>query len=167
MSLSLDKIAEDYYSHAYGEDWRSFYNYLSRLDKAFGFGYLELEESADLNISKLYNPERAKLLSEVPEIIKEGRALIKEHYNSPIRLITASVRILEEHARYAELYADALSSKAVGEDDEAIRKVEKMMMELSAREPITELYFDYELASRYVMQPILEKGRSSLSIDTM
>ena len=167
ISLTFDEIVEDYYSSAYGEAWKSFYTYLERLGEAFGFKYLELEESANEEISKLYNPERAKELSTVSEIIAEGRALIKEWYNSPVRVRTASVRILEEHARYAELYADALYSKAVGNDDEAIEKANRMMEEISAREPITELYFDYELASRYVMQPILEKGKSAVSIDTM
>ena len=167
ISLSLDEIAEDYYSHAYGEEWRSFYDYLAQLDHAFGFKYLELEESADYDISKLYNPERAEMLKESADIIAYGRELIREHYNSPIRLRTASVRILEEHARYAELYADALYSKAVGDDDEAIEKVDEMMRELSAREPLTELYFDYELATRYITQPIYEKGKGAVGIDTM
>jgi hypothetical protein len=67
----------------------------------------------------LYAPERVKMLDEVAKIVEEGRKLIAEHYNSEYRVRTVSVRLLELHALYSELFANALKEKALGHDDAA------------------------------------------------
>lgn len=166
MSLTLKQITEDYYFTAYGEDWRDFYDYLSELEAAFDFGYMEMEQSEDERVSRLYSPSRARLLSGVPAIIERGRALINSHYNYPERIRTASVRILEEHARYAELYAAAVREKAIGNTKGATEALELLIEHISEREPYTELYFDMELAERYIGLAIRESGTETVSVDS-
>ena len=39
-SLSPEEIAEDYFSHAFGEDWKSFYDYLAKLEEKIPFHYV-------------------------------------------------------------------------------------------------------------------------------
>ena len=163
ISLTLEEMAQDYYSHAYGEDWREFYDYLSELDRAFGFAYMELEESADESISSYYNPQRAELLATVPEIVERGMALIKAHYDSPDRVRTVSVRILEHHAKYAQLLADAVCSKAKGEDEEAMSKGEELYNLLSEIEPHVETYLDMNLTAVYIRYMLGQKGKPRAS----
>jgi hypothetical protein len=118
-SVTYEALLEDYYFHAYAENWRKFADYLGELGDAIGFAYLEGEESVDESRGKYYNPERANKLRGVPEIVKKGREIIEENYNFPIRVRTASVRVLEYHAEYAERLAKALAFKADGKDAEA------------------------------------------------
>ena len=66
-----------------------------------------------------YAPSHVENLRRGKEIVKEGRELISKHYNSEYRIRTFSVRLLEKHADYMELFADALIPKAVGDDKKA------------------------------------------------
>ena len=150
LSLTYEELLEDYYSHAYGEDWKRFADYLYELGDAMGFGFMEGEESEDETVSSYYSPKRAKRLADVPTIVERGKALIEEHYNSDVRTQTVSVRLLEIHAEYAKRLAEFLKLKAMGG---SLEETEKLLTDtvadyMSAMEPITERYFDFELAIR-------------------
>ena len=149
-SLSIDEIKEDYFSHAFGEDWKKFYDYLSKLTEAFGHDYLSGDLYRKTGKSKqyaptesvLFAPERVEKLRSVHEITKEGRALIAEHYNSDYRVRTVSVRLLEFHALYADLFADALIEKAQGNDDKADELYENFKAEVGKHELAFERWYD-------------------------
>lgn len=143
VSLSFDDIAKEYFSCAFGEDWRSFYSYLERLGKAFDMKFLEGEIYYDPENSPYYNPDHLKSLEGVSDILKEGRELIKAHYNQPQRVQTVSVRILEKHAIYAELLADALISKAAGRDDEAMEKYKSLIDRFGREEIFVDRFYDH------------------------
>ena len=121
---------EDYFSHIYGKDYKLFVDYLERINRAFDYGYLEGQKCADENRTAYYNPDHAKSLETVRDIVAEGLELIKSHYNSDIRVQTVAARVLEVHAKYVLLIADAFIKKALGDDEgaEALFKVaaEKM-----------------------------------------
>lgn len=148
LSLTYEELLEDYYSCAYGEDWKQFADYLLELADAMGFGFMEGEESEDETISSFYSPTRAARLAEVPAIVERGKKLIEEHYDSDKRISTVSVRLLEIHAEYAVRLAEFLSAKAEGKTPEEAEKilVERVADYMSQWEPVTERYFDYELA---------------------
>ena len=92
------------------------------------------------------------------DITNEGRELIKEYYNSDYRVRTVSVRLLELHALYADLFADALIEKAQGHDDAADALVEKMKTEVGKYELAFERWFDHGLLC-YTLGRIF-KGRT-------
>ena len=152
-SLSAEEIAEDYLSHIYGEDWKEFYDYLEKLGKAFNFSYMEGEMGIDERRTPHYNPDHLKSLEEVAAIVKEGRELIKSHYNSDVRVRTVASRILEMHADYVLLIAEAFKKKAVGEDEEAERLFNTARIEAGKREIEFEPYYDHTLAF-YSFAPI-------------
>lgn len=161
LSLTLEELMEDYYSHAYGEDWRSVADYLKDLGDAFGFAFMEGEESEDDGISRHYSPARAKRLAEVPAIVERGRELIRTHYVGDHRIKTFSVRLLTYHAEYALRLARAVAMKAEGvsvnEVEEVfLREVEDYMSE---KEPILERYFDYELAMGILKAHVIMKTK--------
>ena len=167
VSLSAEEIAEEYFSAAFGEDWREFYNYLEKLTNAFGHDYLSGDKVRKYNRehkgkaprSEWYYPEQVASLEKVHEITAEGRKLIESHYNSDVRVRTVSVRLLEFHARYADMFADAIKAKAVGNDEEAIKLFDEMMVECGKREIEFERWYDHCLIFNYLSS--LAKSKSS------
>ena len=109
------------------------------------------------------DPERAKKLIQIREITKEGRALIKAHYNSDIRIRTVCVRLLEHHADFCDLISDWLLAKANGETERATELYDKARIEFGKREAEIQLFFDhtmyfgdYEWANK--VKPSLDNG---------
>jgi len=160
-SLTAEEIREDYLSHVYGEDWKKFYDYLDRLGKTFDFAYMEGECGIDDKKTAHYNPEHVKSLESVKGIVEEGRELIKAHYTSPIRVQTVAVRLLEMHAEYILLIADAFIKKALGDDEAAEKLIWAAADEIGKREIDFEPYYDHTLAF-YSWTPI---ARSREKID--
>ena len=64
----------------------------------------------------------------------------------PYRVQTASVRLLEMHARYAQLLAAALIPKAQGKDEEADRLFEELITEIGKYEVYFQTCYDQGLA---------------------
>ena len=145
-ALDFEAVKEEYLSHAYGEDWREFVGYLEELGNVFGFAYLEGEESSDEKRSPYYSPERADALTNIEQILSRGQLLIRSHYNSPVRVQTVSVRLLERHAEYLRQLSKALSEKAKGNDEEADRLIKAASERIGSFESEIELYYDHTLA---------------------
>ena len=95
------------------------------------------------------------------KITEEGRALIKEHYNSDVRVRTVSVRLLEFHALYADMFADLLALKAAGKDDEADEFALKFKAEVGKYELPFERWYDHGLYFYAIGR--LVKARTKLS----
>lgn len=121
-SLSYEELLSDYFSTAYGDGWRDIYEYLKKLGEAFDFEFIEQEKSLDYSVSKFYNPPHAESIRTVPAIVAKGLKLIRDNYNSPYRIRTFSIRVLEMHAEYARLFSEALAFKALGADKSAWEK---------------------------------------------
>ena len=145
-SLSYEEISEDYLSHIYGEDWQKFYGYLDEIRETFDFAYVEGERSIDERKTAYYDPERVARLEKVKTILKDGGELIKSHYNSDVRVQTVAVRLLEMHAEYLLLIADAFIKKALGEDEEAKALFKAAADEIGKREIEFEPFYDHTLA---------------------
>ncbi len=164
MELTAEEIAEEYFSCAFGAHWREFYAYLKELGEVFNQKYLEREDFADREHSPYYNPAQAERLAKVPAILERGRALIKAHYNMPYRVQTASVRLLEMHARYAELLAQALIPKALGKDDEADVLYEAMKDEMGKKEIYFQTCYDHGLLF-YELDSLFECRTKGLGVN--
>ena len=106
--------------------------------------------------SPYFAPVHAEDLAQVKEITKKGRALMKAHYNMPYRVQTVSVRLLEMHAGYADLLAEAMAAKARGEDDEADRLFAHMKAEVGKDEVYFQTCYDHGLAF-YSLKRIFDK----------
>lgn len=122
ISSNYDDLLEDYFSLAYGERWREFYNYLEKISATIDFKLVEQERSEDYSVSRFYNHAEADKLHSVRDITSEGLKLIRENYNHQNRITTFSVRLLEMHAEYCKLFADAMMFKAKGMDQSAWEK---------------------------------------------
>ena len=114
-----------------------FYDYLAKIEEKIPFPYVSGKYK-----NRHYAPEMREQILSVKEIIKEGRALIKDHYNSDVRTRTASVRILEMHADYCDMLVDAFAEKCVGNDEAAMDCYEKFRIEIGRRESEFALVYD-------------------------
>ena len=146
VELTCEEIAEDYFSNAFGEDWKLFYDYLDELGNCFDYAYMCCKKSSDTRRSGFYNPEKVADFKRVPEITAKGLELIKEHYNSDYRLRTISVRLLEYHAEFANLLAEAMIPKCQGDDDGAKEKFDVLVDRMGVHEQTIEMYYDHCLA---------------------
>ena len=145
-SLTYDEILEDYFSHAYGEDWREFRDYLAKINEALPFAYFSRDEAKYRpNVHK--DEEQAKKIANLKDVVlKEGRELIKSHYNSDIRSRTFAVRLLEFHAEFCELVADWMYAKATGADvDTSFEILEKARITFGRHEAEIENYYDHHI----------------------
>jgi len=144
-SLSAEEIAEDYYSFAYGKDWKKFYDYLNRIADIIDVRYMEAALSANSAVSPYYNPAFAESLSQLDAVLAEGKALIEEHYNSEYRVQTVSVRLLEYHQELCAKLAVCLQYKAKGDDENAKKAFVEFRSSFGKHETAIERYFDHAL----------------------
>ncbi len=163
-SLSANELAEEYLSCAFGEDWREFYDYLSEVSDLFDVRYMEGKLSADDSICPFYNPEIAERLKRSEALLAKGERLVKSHYNSDYRVRTVSVRLLERHIEYCRSLAEALSFKAVGDDESAIAVLNSFRDGFGKYEAEIELYYDHNLHFNRIRR-IIELTRSNPVID--
>ena len=141
-SLSFEEIEEDYLSHAYGEDWRAFRDYLNELEDALPHAFFSRDE-AKKRPEGHYDPKMAKKIATILQITKKGRALIESHYNSDYRARTVLIRLLEKHAIFCDLISAWMSAKANGEIDRAKELYDHARVEFGKYEVEIEKYFDH------------------------
>jgi len=163
-SLTYDALKEDYFSHAYGEGWQEVYSYLEEIYDRFGFGFLEGEETKDMDISPYYDPDRAKKLMSVRTLCKKGIALAKERCASPVRVQVLSARLLAYHAEYCDLLSSSLIHKANGNEEDSLAAMDNVRAHMSVSEPYTEPYYDFYQAIQRLTWLLEERGKKVLQI---
>ena len=140
--VDFDKEAEDYFSHAYGKDWKKALDYMERVSRIFDMGFMEGEKSVNTKISKFYNPEHAKNLEGVRELAAIGKAIAKKHTVMPTRPQVISWRLLDLHTKYIPLIAEIMKEKALGFDECARVKMQEFFDEFGKYEQEFERYYD-------------------------
>ncbi len=144
-SVTFEELKEDYFSHAYGEDWREVYAFLEKMSNTFGHKYLEGKASSDLEKGKYYDPIHAEELRKVKGYVEEFRGFLEAHKNMPKRAQTVAYRILLKYLDYCEGLAYPLILKAMGIEDEAISEYAKFLNEFGKNEIEIERYYDQSL----------------------
>lgn len=158
-SLSAEEIAEDYFSHAFGSDWKLFYNYLKKIEEKLPFDYIGGNRP-----NRHFSPEMREQILSVKDITKEGRELIKTHYNYDMRVQTASVRLLEMHADYCDMLAEAFAEKCIGNDKAANELFQKFRIEMGRREAEFELVYDHLLLMGALYNIVFSKSSEPILI---
>ncbi len=144
-SLTYEQIRDEYFSAAFGEDYKEFYGYLEGIRDVFDMRYLAGELSANEKIGKYYNPAFAEQLKEAEAVCEKGEAAVKAHYDMPCRVQTLSVRLMERHIHYCRLLAKALSFKAVAKDEAAREAFKELWDTFNFYEMDMETYYDHSL----------------------
>ena len=158
-------LVEDYFSHAYGADWRKVLAYLKLVNETFDYDFMAGQKSADLTRGNYYDPEKAAQLENIREHAAFGRKLAVDHRKMPTRPQTVSYRLLERHAEYIEGTAEVFRQMALGHNHMAQERWEELRKDFGRYEVEIERYFDHFLALRSLRQklnitakPALQEG---------
>ena len=150
--ITLKEIREEYLSAIFGEDWRDFYGYLTSLSEALPYSYLNGSMPKGH-----FAPERRAQIEGIKEITARGRELIRAHYTSPDRVKTVSVRLIERHADFMDMLADAMAEKCEGRDAEAKALFERLRLHIGAEEAEIEGYYDHMLWMSFLSANVFER----------
>ena len=143
-----DAVAADYFSHIYGEDWKTALKLLQQISEAFDFAYMESQCCEDPQRSPHYAPSRVGRLSRIFELAARERAVVSTHLNMPYRPQTVSWRLLLRHGEYIEMWARIMIEKAQGNDYRAAELAKEFADTFSKYELEIERYYDHALACR-------------------
>jgi len=157
----FEEVLEDYYSHIYGDDWKQVFDYIQNVSNAFDFTYMSGELSADMTISKFYNPSRAPELEKVKEYAKQCRELVQTHLSMPNRPQTVSWRLLEKHTEFCEGFAEAMIEKCQGRDEAAYQKAQMLFDNIGKYEVEIERYYDQYMAAKSIYR-IVKVSKSAV-----
>ena len=120
--ISFDSVKEDYYKHAYGEDYRQVIAFFEKLGAALDYKYFVGSGSLDIKKGKYYNPDMVAGLNTIPAIVEEFEPFVLAHKNMPMRVQTVMYRVLWRYLEYVKLLAPILALKAEGKELEAKEK---------------------------------------------
>jgi hypothetical protein len=161
-SLSFEALREDYFSHAYGEDWREVLAYLQRLGEAVDPLFVQGKRSADLRVAKRYNPAEAAKMRRVREINAEFAPFTEAHRVMPYRAQTVAYKLLRYYLEYTEGITDALILKAHGAGAEAQRVFDAFLARFGNHECEIELWFDQAMCGRAWQFGVFSKPEATL-----
>ncbi len=138
-----EQIVEDYFSHIYGEDFKKFHAFFEKISEVFDWKYFTGLGSKNEKAGVYYSPKISEKLASASHLFEEGRALVREHYNSDIRVQTLAIRLFSHYVDILEKTAEIMSYKAKGDDAEAKRLLEPFEEEFGKRECEIEPYFNH------------------------
>ena len=161
-SLSFEELLEDYFSHAYGEDWRTVVELLQKIGKAIDTHYLNGECSANEAVGKFYNPTVAEALREMPKIAKEYKEFLEAHRVMPSRAQTVAFKLLRYHVEYCVALSKCLVAKCFGAGAEAKEMFEELCREFGKREHEIGTYCDHYLMFHALNSRIFKRAEKSL-----
>ena len=142
-TVPFETLVEDYYSHAYGAEWKQALDFLGkirdRLDYASIFA-VKGSGGAD-------NPEKARQAAEIPEITAEFMKVIEANLVQKKRASAVAWQLMKHFVEYVNGYA-AIIERLCSNDIEGARKAVGALMDaFSRREIYIERYYDHYLAS--------------------
>ena len=161
-SLSFEELLEDYFSHAYGEDWKEVVTLFEKIGKALDTHYLNGERSANPAIGKFYNPPVADELREMQKIAEEYKDFLEAHRVNPYRAQTVAFKLLRYYVEYCEGLAKALIPKAFGAGEEAKELFLQFFDEFGKREHEIATCFDHFLAGEALFGRIFKRKENAL-----
>ena len=164
ISVDHDEIKEDYFKHAYGEDYKEVIAFFERLGEAVDFNYF-IQKQAETGV--FYRPEIADKIRSVVKICDDFAPFVEAHKNMPYRAQTVSYRILRRYLEYCKGLAPALALKAEGKEYQAKAEWDKFRIEFGKYELEMERCYDQQMCfaslSR-IFTPISSASKDSAEV---
>ncbi len=155
-SVTLEALEEDYFSHAYGKDWRKVSEYLHTLGKLFDFDYMISYPVFGISIASTVNPEIAVELGKVEKVVDDFRSVIAQNLSQDMRAASVSWRLLDEHSEFTKFMGRVFQLRAQGEDEKAREEFERLRVYMAPREPRLQRYFDHGLFFRCIKNVLIK-----------
>ena len=140
QSLSFEDIKKDYFSHAFGANYKDFIAYFEAVRDAIDMRYMEGELGVG---GRFYNPDLSDSLASAAALADKAKELVAKNQDLPTLPQNASVDLVAHHADYLRGIATFLSLKAKGEDEACAKVLQQLNDDFSAREPQLMRYFDH------------------------
>ena len=160
--VDFDFLTEDYFSHAYGADWKQVVEFFTKIDKGFDNDYMTGRSSADPELGKYYNPAVAPKLRAACKAIDEFATFVEAHKNMPLRAQTVAYRLLAKYLDFCRGLANALILKACGAEEEAERASREFFREFGKNEVAIERYYDQSVYEKAYTWKIFSKKKSNI-----
>ncbi|MBQ4323341.1 MAG: DUF4838 domain-containing protein, partial [Clostridia bacterium] len=157
-SKTFEQLTEEYFSAAFGEDWRIVYDYLEKLSYTSDFGYCKGEREK-VNGTRYYDPSLKPRFEEIGTRVEAFKSVIEAHLAQSVRTRYVSWELLKWHTNYAEHYAKAFACLCTGDTEGATQEFFEMMKDLAPLEPFRPQVYDHELAMK-VLSPIFASGKT-------
>ena len=141
----FEELKEDYFSHAYGEDWREVEAFFEKLGELVDFRYLNGEMST-VPERKYHNPALVESFSKVKELTCVFESFVEAHKNMPWRAQTVAYRILRRYLEYCRGMIKPMSTKAQGEHQRAREECFEFAKDFGKYELEMERWYDHYLS---------------------
>lgn len=142
-SRTFEELEEEYYSAAYGPDWRLVANYLDSISEKTNYLYLAGHDSADESVGRFYNPSVVEDFLEIPRIVDAFLPVIEAHMDQKDRCKFVSWEELKWHAKLLKLYAPAAAAKAAGKNEEAWELFQQICKVMSTYDLMRDNCYDH------------------------
>ena len=145
-SITLEEIDRDYHESAYGKNYEKFVKLLEDINETMPYKYIS-PAHAKARDGKYATPDAKERLAKLREKNTELSALIKENYNSDVRLETASVRLLEVFSSYLDKISYVIEKMIENDKAAATEAMSLLEREIGKYEVQTERCFDFGQAT--------------------
>jgi hypothetical protein len=139
-SVNFEDIKEDYFKHAYGDDYKTVIEMMNKLGEAVDFKYFT---GSRPHGSSFIAPERVEGIKSVAKIIEEYTPFVKEHMNMPYRAQTVAYRMLNRYLEWCTGVSEALALKAEGKEEEALELHKQFLIDFGKYELEMEYCYDH------------------------
>ncbi len=143
-SVDFDELVEDYFSHAYGEDWREVVDFFEKLGKLVPSEFLAGKASLDRSVHRLYNPDMAPRLRELGRMAASFIPFAEAHKNSSMRVQAVAMRLLGFYLEFWAGIAEPLALKCTGKSErDAALMFHRFFEEYGKREIYYQTCYDH------------------------
>jgi hypothetical protein len=142
-SRSFEELEEEYFSAAYGEDWRIVADYLDSISAKTNYLYLCGHESSDPSVGPYYNPGVVPDFEEIARIVKDFRPVIDAHFDQKDRCKFVSWEALKWHSKLLELYTTGVIAKAQHKQEEAWEIFQQIKREMAPYDLMRQNNYDH------------------------
>ncbi len=163
-SLDFGAIKEDYFSHAYGEDYGEVIAFFEKIAECVDHKFLAGERSANEKVGQYYNPAMAPLLRRVPEVVEEFRPFLEAHKTMPKRVQTVAMRLLIKYLEYITGIAHFMTLRALGASAEAKQAANEFIDSFGRHEIEIERYFDMCNFAKSLLWRIMKKDEDPVNL---
>jgi hypothetical protein len=149
-SVDFEALKEDYFSHAFGEDWREVEKFFNDVGELIPFPYLHGRMSIDPARGKFYNPAVAEAAGKIPALVDSFAPFAESHKNRDKRAETVSYKLLRYYLKYVREMSELLVLKGNGHHKASQKAWEKFSADCGAWEIEVERWFDQHMFSNSV-----------------
>ena len=142
INVDFEWLKEDYFSHAYGEDYKEVIAFFERLGKAVDYKYY-IQRFAETGV--FCDPDKTEGIKSLVGISDDFAPFVKAHRNMSYRAQTVAYKILSRYLEYCKLLSPALALKSVGDEYEAQKEFNKFRVAVGKFELEIEGYYDHHM----------------------